>query len=280
MAKLTRKIWLGIGAATLISGTHALPASAQHAGHDKQQDVKAPQAKEPGAPSAAATSSEGGENYLTDGGPADTRIRFYRDVELVRGHLVVGQELIKLGQWDEALPHFLHPTEELYDGLEKYIKLHSLQPFKRELLALAQAVKTKKEGAVQQAQKALDPKLDAAIAAVRKFTTPPAGYAMKTAAELLKVAQSEYASAIEDGRFVKPVEFQDGRGFMLRAERLIEQTAPVLARADAEAVKRVREKFAKVKEAWPGPVPPDKPVIEPGALSALVSDIELHVSRF
>lgn len=278
MAKLTRKIWLGIGAATLIGSVG--PAPAQHAGHGKQQDAKMPGAKDAGAPAASATPQEGGEAYLTDGGPKDTRIRFYRDLELVRGHLLVGQELIKLGQWDEALPHFLHPTEELYDGLEKYVKLHNLQPFKRELLALAQAVKAKKEGAVQQAQKALDPKLDAAAAAVRKFMAPPAGYVMKTAAELLKVAQSEYAAAIEDGRFANPVEYQDGRGFMLRAEKLIAEAAPSLTGKDAQAVARVQQDFAQVKAAWPAPVPPETPVMEPGKLSALVSDIELHVSRF
>ena len=278
--RLTRKIWLGIGAATLIGSAGTLPAQAQHAGHGKQQDAKTPQSGQPAAPAAAATPAEGGESYLTDGGPKDTRIRFYRDVELVRGHLVVGQELIKLGQWDEALPHFLHPTEELYDGLEKYIKGHNLQPFKRELLALAKAVKTKKEGAVQQAQKVLDPKLDAAVAAVRKFMAPPEGYAMKTAAELLKVAQSEYASAIENGRFVKPVEYQDGRGFMLRAEKMIAEAATVLAAKDAQAVARVQKQFEVLKAAWPAAVPPETPAIEPGKLSALVSDIELHVSRF
>lgn len=277
MARLTRKIWIGIGAATLIGTATTLPATAQHAGHGKAQDAKNPT---PANPSATATPVEGGEAYLTDGGPKDTRVRFYRDVELVSGHLLVGHELIKLGHWDEALPHFLHPTEELYDGLEKYIKGHNLQPFKRELLALAQAVKAKKEGAVQQASKALEPRLDTAVAAVRTYMNPAAGYVMKTVAELLKVAQSEYATSIESGRFVKPVEYQDGRGFMLRAERMIAEAAPILARVDAEAVARVQKQFAALKAAWPTPLPPDAPVIEPGALLALVSDIELHVSRF
>jgi hypothetical protein len=283
MAKLTRKIWVGLGAATLLGTAISAPspAPAQHAGHGKQQDAKgAPESKDASTPAASATTAEGGENYLTDGGPKDTRIRFYRDVELVRGHLLVGQELIKLGQWDEALPHFLHPTEELYDGLEKYIKGHNLQPFKRELLALAQAVKAKKDGAVQQAQKALDPKLDAAVAAVRKFMNPPPGYIMKTAAELLKVAQSEYATSIENGRFVKPVEYQDGRGFMLRAEKMIAEAAPLLTKTDADAVARVQKQFDVLKAAWPAAVPPETPAIEAGKLSALVSDIELHVSRF
>lgn len=276
MAKLTRKLWIGIGAATIAGVALQTPAHAQHGAHKQDDATKAPAPP----PKAVATPADGGESYLTDGGPKDTRIRFYRDVELIRGHLLVGQELVALGLWDEALPHFLHPTEELYAGLEKYLKQHNIQPFQRELLALAQAVKAKRQGAYEQALKVVDPKLEAALTTVKRFMNPPAGYIMRTAAELLKVAQSEYATSIEEGRFVKPVEFQDGRGFMLRAERLIEQTAPVLMQQDADAIRRVRDQFARVKAVWPAPVPPEKPLMEPGVLSALVSDIELHVSRF
>lgn len=274
MAKLTRKIWVGIGAVTIAGSAAQIPSVAQQPSHSAHEAPKAP------TPGAVTTPVEGGESYLTDGGPRDTRIRFYRDVELVRGHLLVGQELVKLGLWDEALPHFLHPTEELYDGLDKYIKGHNLQPFKRELLALAQAVKAQKEGAMQQALKALEPRLEVAVVAVRKFMNPPPGYIMKTAAELLKVAHSEYETSIENGRFVKPVEYQDGRGFMLRAERLIAEAAPILARLDPQAIATVQKQFAALKVAWPGPMPPEAPVLAPGALSALVSNIELHVSRF
>ena len=124
MAKLTRKLWVGIGAATLAGAPIAGGAMAQdaHKGHKP-----APAAR--GTARAATNPAEGGEAYLTDGGPRDTRIRFYRDIALMRGHLLVGGQLIELGLWDEALPHFLHPTEELYGVMEKYIKLHNIRPF-------------------------------------------------------------------------------------------------------------------------------------------------------
>src|SRR6266545_3773145 len=133
MAKLTRKLWVGIGAATLAGASVAGGAVAQdaHKGHKEGPAAPAAAAKGPTADPAA-----GGEAYLTDGGPRDTRIRFYRDIALMRGHLLVGGQLIDLGLWDEALPHFLHPTEELYGAMEKYIKLHNIRPFSRELQAL------------------------------------------------------------------------------------------------------------------------------------------------
>src|SRR3954447_17332156 len=127
MAKQTHKLWVGIGAATI--------AGASLAGGVAAQDThKAHQPPAPGSTDAATkTPDPGGEAYLTDGGPRDTRIRFYRDIALMRGHILVGGQLIELGLWDEALPHFLHPTEELYGVMEKYIKMHNIRPFRHEL---------------------------------------------------------------------------------------------------------------------------------------------------
>ena len=211
MAKLTRKLWVGIGAATIAGAavTGADPPSTARTNSDA-----GPQPPAPDGP-ATKTPAEGGEAYLTDGGPKDTRIRFYRDIELMRGHLLVGRQLIALELWDEALPHFLHPTEELYGLMEKYIKLHNIPPFNRDLQALAQTVKAKRKGAYEQALKVVDRRLDAALDVAKKFMTPVRSFTVRTAVEVLRVAQSEYEASMEDGKFVKPVEYQDSRGFVL-----------------------------------------------------------------
>jgi hypothetical protein len=198
----------------------------------------------------------------------------------MRGHILVGGQLIELGLWDEALPHFLHPTEELYGGLEKYIQLHSMRPFRRELQALAQAVKAKRKGAYDQALGVVDQRLQAALGVAKRFMNPLRGFTARSAAETLKVALGEYEQSIENGRFAKPVEYQDSRGFVWEAERMIEAAAPELARVDAAALERIRSALAKLKAAWPAPMPPDAPILQPGEMSALVSDIELHASRY
>jgi hypothetical protein len=276
MAKLTRKLWVGIGAATIAGASVAGSAMAQGA-HKGHKDGSAPAASEKGP---TANPAAGGEAYLTDGGPRDTRIRFYRDIALMRGHLLVGGQLIELGLWDEALPHFLHPTEELYGATEKYIKLHNIRPFSRELQALAQAVKAKRKGAHEQALKVVDQRLEGALDTVKKFMNPVRGFTARSAAEVLKVALGEYETSIEGGRFAKPVEYQDSRGFVWEAERMIEGVAPELARVDAAALARIRGSLAKLKAAWPAPMPPDAPIMQPGEMSALISDIELHASRY
>ena len=276
MAKLTRKLWVGIGAATIAGAAVTGNVAAQHGSH--KQDA-GPQPPAPYGP-ATKNPAEGGEAYLTDGGPKDTRIRFYRDIELMRGHLLVGRQLIELELWDEALPHFLHPTEELYALMEKYIKLHRIQPFNRELQALAQAVKAKRKGAYEQALKVVDRRLDAALAVAKKFMTPVRNFTVRTAIEVLRVAQSEYETSMEGGKFVKPVEYQDSRGFVCQAERMFEGASAELARIDKGSLDQIRAIFAKLKTAWPAPMPPDKPVLDVGQITALVSDIEQHISRY
>jgi hypothetical protein len=280
MAKLTRKLWVGIGVATL-AGAAAMPehiAGAQAPEQDAHH-------KSHGAPAAAGKDAagpkrgEGGEAYLTDGGPKDTRVRFYRDIELMRGHLLVGGELIELGLWDEALPHFLHPSEELYGLMEKYIKLHNMQPFGLELQALAQTVKARRKGAYAQALKPVHQRLDAALAVAKRFMRPAQKFAIQSAVEVLRTAQSEYEASMENGVFVKPVEYQDSRGFVWRAEEVIEAAAGAGPHPIAsESMAKVRAAFASLKTAWPAPLPPERPVLDASQISALISEIELYTS--
>jgi len=276
MAKLTRKLWISIGAAGIVSAPITQLAGAQDAQHKSRQPAnhQAPHA-------ASASATEGGEAYLSDGGPRDTRIRFYRDIALMRGHLLIGDQLIAKGLWDEALPHFLHPTEELYGLLEKYIKLHQITPFDRDLKALAQAVKAKRQGAYEARARVVDQRLSNALETAKRFMTPPVRtFTVRSAVAVLRVAQSEYEAAIEDGRFTKPVEYQDSRGFVWQSERMLGAIAGELEGIDAAGLAKVRADFERLKAAWPDLLPPPAPVLAPGEISALISDIELHAARF
>src|SRR5207244_2470667 len=59
---------------------------------------------------------EGGEGKDIANLPPE--LAFAVRIALLRGHLLVGDELVKQQQWNAALPHFLHPTEELYGDLK------------------------------------------------------------------------------------------------------------------------------------------------------------------
>ena len=84
---------------------------------------------------------------------------------------------------------------------------------------------------------------------------------------------------MEDGRFTKPVEYQDSRGFVWRAERVIEAAAQSEPQPiGSDAMGKVRATFAKLKVAWPTPLPPEKPILDGAQVSALISEIELYTS--
>jgi hypothetical protein len=119
-----RKIWVGLGTALLATSpaaqaddTRASWQVAQHQGHAVAQ-------------AEGEGEGEGGGAELPAG------LRFYRDVELIRGHLLVGNELVEAGRWADALPHFLHPEEEIYNSLREGLKTYKVSPFLTALKAL------------------------------------------------------------------------------------------------------------------------------------------------
>jgi hypothetical protein len=281
MAKWSRKVWIGIGAASLVGVAGTRLADAQH---EKTQTTAPPAAGKDtgGMASGGMAAPQAGEAYLTDEGPRDTRIRIYRDIALMRGHLLVGAALIEQELWEEALPHFLHPTEELYGHMERYIKLHKITPFDHQLKAQGQAVKAKNKAAYRQAAKVVDERLTDALNAFKRFMTeqPFTSYTARTAVEVVKVAQSEYEASIEDGRFTKPVEYQDSRGFVSYAARMLEGQADDFRKIDAARFDELLRLLEDLKRAWPAPLPPEKPILEAQAVSAKVGAVEKAAARF
>lgn len=277
MIRRTLRVWTGIGAASLVGLAGATSIEAQ-TGHKHAPAAPPGKAADSGKMAAPAS----GEAYLTDGGPKDTRIRIFRDIGLMRGHLLVGKELIELGDWDEALPHFLHPTEELYGHMERYIKLHKVTPFDRQLKALSQAVKAKSKGAYEQAARIVDQRLAAALTAFKRFMTghPPYVWATRTMVEMLNVARSEYEASIEDGKFAKPVEYEDSRGFVWLVEQMLAENATELERADKARLEQMRRSVAELKTAWPTAKPPEKPVLEVAAVAAIIQSFERSAAPF
>ena len=142
----------------------------------------------------------------------------------MRGHLLVGDELVKEGQWAAAFPHFLHPSEELYGPIRGRLKDYNTPQFSSALKLLATVVKQKKGGDdYAKAWKQVEDALAAAEAGV-KAKQASDGFVVETALELLKSATGEYQQALgkTKGRIAKPVEYQDARGFVWQAEKMIE----------------------------------------------------------
>lgn len=285
--KRTGKIWIGVGTAASISAG-GLPATAGEAPPSKVQVAQAqPDAKKAqphadhGTPAPATpAASQGGEGGEAAADGLDPRIRLFRDFALIRGHLLVGDELVKAGLWDEALPHFHHPVEELYAWIGPRLKGQGARQFDGQLKALAQTVQAKNTAAYANALKVTRQRMDEAENGMRKFATPVVATRVSAVIAALNAATNEYKEAVEDGKIAKPVEYQDSRGFVLEAERMIEALSGDLAKRDKAALAATRAAFAELKKTWPTPTPPEKAVKAHGDVQVDVSKVELAASPF
>jgi hypothetical protein len=233
---------------------------AQHADHGKE-------------------AGEGGEQKGIENLPPD--LAFAVRTALVRGHLLVGDQLVKQHEWNAALPHFLHPGEELYPGIKDHLDEYNAPAFDAALSALADLVKARKGGdEYARARKAVDEALavtDSGLHQKRGEDWP--AFVTEAAVEAIKAAGEEYGGAIVGGRIAKPVEYQDARGFIWEAELMIQSVAPSLKKKDPAALKDLRARLAELKKVFPTVVPPKAPVKDQGAVLAMVSRLELAAAK-
>jgi hypothetical protein len=301
-----RKVWLGVGAFVVAgggagAGTGAIAASglpaeipglaashqspfstetaiprapsggfvlAQHGDHAKQ-DADKEQPKEAG---------EGGESKGIENLPPE--LAFAVRIALLRGHLLVGDQLVKQQQWNAALPHFLHPSEEIYGDIKDSLPDYKVPAFDAALKTLSDVVKSKKSADYARAVKPVTEALAAADAGMKaKQADNWPGYVTESAVEAIKTAAGEYENAIVGGRIGKPVEYQDARGFILEAERMIDSVAPALQKKDAASLKEMRANLAELKKIFPTAVPPRTPIKDHAAMLAIVSRLELAASK-
>jgi hypothetical protein len=281
--KAKRKIWIGVGA-FVVAGAGAAGAAGPLVAQTPVLSTLPGMPTETAIPAGRIVvaqhtahgkdAGEGGESKGLADLPPD--LGFATRVALLRGHLLVGDELARQQQWNAALPHFLHPGEEIYGDIKDQLARYQVPPFDGALKALADVVKAKKSGNdYAKALKSVNDALATADAGVRVTQDNWPAFMVEAAVEALKAAAGEYQQAIVRGKLAKPVEYQDARGFVLEAERMIESVAPDLKKKDAKALADVQAGLAQLKKAFPSPMPPKTPVKDPGAVLADVSRIEL-----
>ncbi|KAB2850563.1 MAG: hypothetical protein F9K44_04455, partial [Hyphomicrobiaceae bacterium] len=123
------KIWLGIGTAAIIGSQAPVQAAELPVRAEKKaaaNKIELAQTTHQTHPAPTATPEkkpqDTGEAGERSGEGLDPRVKFLRDMGLIRGHLHVGDELVKAGKWEEALSHFHHPVEELYNVIAPTLK--------------------------------------------------------------------------------------------------------------------------------------------------------------
>ncbi len=284
--KSQTKIWLGVGL-VVTGGAAALPPASVSTA------IAAPGSFALGSDSICGTPPRDAQWILVQhdmpaggeageaGVPADLPpdFQFALTLALIRGHLLVGDELVRAAKWDAALPHFLHPTEELYGGIKDKVADYQTPAFDTALLKLADVVKEKNSSSYTNALQTVTSALDAGDTGVKAKEADWPSFVVATAIMALKAAISEYEEAIVNGQIAKPVEYQDSRGFVWQAERMIDSVGQDLARKDPAALKSVRAGLAQLKKAWPTATPPRTPVKSAAAVADEVASIQRAAAK-
>lgn len=245
MSQTKMKLWVSLGASVVMGANGmAVAAEPQHA-HSAMMQV--------------AQGGEGGEAGHEHGGfeSLSEDQSLAGNLMLLRGHLLVGSELYTAGRADDAVIHYLHPAEEIYNEIAAGLAARGVTGMATDLNALSAAVKGKKP---QAEVAALQTKVEAAVAEAQpKLATPALAQVLAT---VLQTAADEYAIAYEGGSLSNAAEYQDARGFVWTAESEVKAN-PALA--------SLAEGIAALKAAWPGAVPPKSPAMSVDEVSAKVA---------
>lgn len=284
---MKRKIWVGVGAYALTSVSPAALPAAQDVNAALPLSAARLNTASPDRMGAfehggqalqlAAAGGEGGE-----GGEAgamsgtDPDEAFVTRLLLMKGHLRVGKELVDQGAWDDALAHFKHPVEEIYDAVQDELSQRGAVQFKDNLEALAAQVKSKTGGnSLENGYAEVTSNIDEAIASVDAEARTAPDFVFDVALRLLKQAAEEYEAAVADGNIVNVAEYQDSRGFVWVAEDLVQSVSDKLRAKDDDAYEQLMDRFAQLKQAWPAAVPPMQVVASTSEVYGTVSRIEL-----
>src|ERR1035437_6799733 len=152
-------------------------------------------------------------------------VAFGRFIALIRGHLLIGDELASQRQWDAAHPHFSFPTEEIYGTIREDLRTYKTPPFDGALKALARTVKAHNAKQYPKARQKVEDALAAADAGLKARQANWPRFVVVVAIETLKAAPDEYDDAVANGRIVRPIGYRTARGIILQADRMIESVA-------------------------------------------------------
>jgi DNA uptake protein ComE-like DNA-binding protein len=194
---------------------------------------------------------------------------------LMKGHLIVAQELLDQNQPKQAEPHIGHPVEEIYVDVEDQLNERKVKEFKTTLVSLQDLVKSNpKDGKVKTNFTTSMQSVDEAIAALPESQRTQPSFVLQVINGLLDAANSEYGAAVADGKITAAIEYQDSRGFVLYADELYQGISSQMAKDQPEADKAIQASMAQLKKTWPSVIPPAKPVNTPEEVTKQVKAIE------
>ncbi len=196
----------------------------------------------------------------------DPNAAFLADVEKVKAHFLVSQELYAAGQAGPAGVHAAHPVHEIGERVVRPIRQAAgPEAAERARTLLKQPGRTLSSkplasayrDAVTQASAGLDDLGNRVVPAPTRDSVP---FRARVIALVLDGFVDEYDEAIKGGKITQPIEYGDAWAFLQRATARYREIAErVTARAPATA-RAIEADFAALARGFPGITPPTTPL--------------------
>ena len=203
-------------------------------------------------------------------------VEYLTQLGLMRGHLLVGHELLAVGEEAAAQTHAKHPSDELYASVQPLFAQRGAVGFATALEAHAEAVGSGDLAKVETAYAAL---LEA-IGRSEEVVEASPGLTARVIVSLLREAAVEYAVGIVDGRLENAHEFQDAYGFANVALNMARRHHATTATTDANRrlFEQIASRIAELADMWPSLMPPEQLAQDATRLRA-AADIERLAGR-
>jgi hypothetical protein len=206
-------------------------------------------------------------------------VAFGRNIALIRGHLLTGDELVAQRSWEAAASHFGFPREEIYGLIREDLRTYKVPAFDWALKALVNVAKSRNARQFPKARQSVETLLVAADASLKARQQSWPRFILAVAIAVLKTAPDEYDDAVVKGRVARPIGYQTARGLVLQAERMIESVAGEFASDKAAALAEVRAGFAELKAAQPSVDAPKQATMDEAAFQRAVDKIETAAAK-
>jgi hypothetical protein len=208
---------------------------------------------------AADTTDANTTNTTYPTGSNITLVDFVSNIEQIRGHLEQAISNKEAGNNTLVLAHTLHPIEEIYSSIEGQLSnVNSTlnQTLSSKLNQLSQmAINSTVDQFNTQVQKVnglLNQTVEIVIPIENRNNNNTA-FNLMVVANLLPVVETEYKEAVENGTIKEIVEYQDGQGFVSRAQSVFEQTSsssPSMKPQElSDKVQKLNEYFSDLNNA-------------------------------
>lgn len=213
------------------------------------------------------------ENVIEDAATKDKE--FMTALGLMKGHLMVGKELLDQKLAEQAEPHMAHPIEEIYGDIETELSERNIDDFKPELNQLHDVVATAPDAAEIPAQyEQVMGSIDNAIAALPAEKLQSPKFVLDSINGLLAAANEEYAAGILDGKVVEIIEYQDSRGFVNNVDLMYQTIATKMQQQSPDLHQTIASSIEELKKAWPSATAPEQVAVAPEQVDKLVTQIK------